>query len=250
MANFSPLNNYMLYVFDKLILKYGLKPPFLDAGCGSGYASKYLALKGWKGKAIDLSAEAIKLSQKELSSFQNVKVTQEGILSQKENFNTIILFDVIEHIEDDEKMLRKTNQLLNSRGNLILALTSNPKEWRWDDEFYGHFRRYTEDDIRKKLIKAGFEPKEFIESTFPIFWFIRRLYTSLVKPPEMDFRDKGKRTNASATSTAWKISGLFNILIKLSFLWELVFFIQYIFFKRFTSYGFGMLVVAQKSTKF
>lgn len=239
----------MLYIFDKLILEYRLKQPFLDGGCGLGYASRHLALKGWKGKAIDLSSEAVRISKKELSSFKNVKVAKEGILNQKENFNIIMLFDVIEHIKDDEKVLRKVNQLLNSQGYLLLALTSNLKEWRWDDEFYGHFRRYTENSIKEKLIKAGFEPKEFIEYTFPIFWFIRRLYTFLLKPKEMDFKDKEKRTRLSAISSSWEIPSIFNIIMKLDFLWNLVFYIQYHFFKKFTSFGFGMYVLAQKSIK-
>lgn len=246
MANFSPLNNYTLYILDKMIAKYQLKSPFLDGGCGTGYVSRHLAMKGWEGKAIDLSAEAVRISKRELSSFRKVRVAREGILNQREKFNTIILFDVIEHIKDDEKVLRKINQLLNPKGYVLLALTSNPREWRWDDEFYGHYRRYSKNDIRYKLIGAEFKPIAFIEYTFPVFWFIRLLYTTVLKSPKINFTDKAKRTSVSAISSAWKMPFLLSLIVKLDFFWKIVFFLQYLFFSKLTSFGFAMLVVAEK----
>lgn len=247
MANFSPLNKYTLYILDKMIAKYQLKPPFLDGGCGTGYVSKHLALKGWAGKAIDLSEDAIRISKENLSSFDKVKVLKQEILEQKGKFNTIILFDVIEHIKDDEEVLRKINQLLNIDGHVLLALTSNQKEWRWDDEFYGHYRRYSKEDIIFKLNKTGFKPNEFIEYTFPVFWLIRILYTTILKSPKIDIKNKAQRTNVSALSTAWRMPALFSVIIKLDFLWEIIFFLQYLFFRKLTSYGFAILAVAEKS---
>lgn len=249
MANFSPLNDYVLYIFNILIPKYKLKPPFLDAGCGVGYASKYLASRGWDGKAIDLSSDAIKITRKELSQLPKVKVAKQGILDQKGEFNTIVMIDVIEHMKNDKEVLQKINTLLAHNGYILLAFTSNPREWRWDDDFYGHYRRYTVKDIRNKLKKSGLNPKEFIEYTFPTFWFIRRLYTFLQKPPKENFKDKTKRTNSSSTSSSWKTSPLFKQFMALKYLWNVIFFIQFHFFKKFTKYGFAALVVAQKSSR-
>lgn len=236
----------MLYILDKLIVKYQLKPPFLDVGCGTGYASKYFANKGWGGKAIDISASAIEIARKNLISFKMVKIAREGISNKVGKFNTIILFDVIEHIEDDEQVLKKIYQLLNPNGYILLALTSNPKEWRWDDEFYGHYRRYSKNDIKTKLKKTGFDQLEFVEYTFPIFWLIRRIYTSILRPPKVNFQDKAERTSMSAVSSSWSIPFLLSAVEKLDFLWKIIFFLQYLLFKRFTSWGFAMLVIARK----
>lgn len=247
MANFSPLNDYILYIFDKIIPKYNLKPPFLDAGCGTGYVSKYLASKGWAGKAIDLSSEAINICKKELSHFSEVKVAKQGILNQKEKFSTIIMIDVIEHLKNDDEVLRKISSILTPNGYIILAFTSNPKEWRWDDDFYGHYRRYTEKDIKRKLKRAGLEPEEFIEYTFPSFWLIRRIYTSFQKPTVLNFKNKAKRTDLSSTSSSWNVSPIFRQFMGLKFFWKIIFYIQFHFFKRFTTQGFATLVVAKKS---
>lgn len=246
MANFSPLNNYTLFLVNRVIQDYQLKPPFLDAGCGTGYVSKYLAMRGWTGKAIDLSPKALEITKKSLLTFNKVKVMREGIMTQKGKYNTILLFDVIEHIKDDEKVLEKIKHLLNPGGYLLIALTSNPKEWRWDDEFYGHYRRYSENDIKDKLRKAGLESVSFIEYTFPFFWLIRRLYTAILKPPKTNFTDKERRTSESAISFPWKTSSMLSAVIGMHFLWNTVFFLQYTLFKKFTAYGFGMLVLVQR----
>lgn len=247
MANFSPFNNYMLYVFDKLIAQYRLKPPFLDAGCGIGYASRHLAMKGWGGKAIDLSGKAIKMSRENLSSFPEVEVKKESILNQKDKYNTIFLFDVLEHIKDDVKILKKINSLLAPGGYLVLALTSNPREWRWDDEFYGHYRRYSARDIETKLKSTGLKPQDFIEYTFPVFWLIRRIYTAVLIPPKVNYSDKEKRTKQSALSSAWRIPAFASLIVNLTPFWNMVFFLQYLLFKKSTSWGFAMFVLAKKS---
>ena len=59
MANFPPLKNYMFYCLDRLLSQYDISPPFLDVGCGVGEISRYVAAKGWHGKAIDFSNIAI-----------------------------------------------------------------------------------------------------------------------------------------------------------------------------------------------
>ena len=59
------------------------------------------------------------------------------------SWNTIILWDVLEHIDDDAAALRTIERLLRPGGRLLIAVPSNPREWRGDDDFYGHFRRYT-----------------------------------------------------------------------------------------------------------
>lgn len=59
MANFKPLKKYMIYLINELVEKHALSGPFLDIGCGKGDISMYFIKKGWKGKAIDLSEEAV-----------------------------------------------------------------------------------------------------------------------------------------------------------------------------------------------
>ena len=158
MANFIPLKNYMFYCLEQMIRRYNLQAPFLDVGCGIGDLSCYLAAKSWHGKSIDFSELAIQKAQKNLRNFPLVTVAKKSLFDETEKFNTILMWDILEHLEQDEIALAKISSLLLEKGYLLLAIPSNPDEWRWDDDFYGHYRRYTVQDISEKLIKAGLKP--------------------------------------------------------------------------------------------
>ena len=130
-------------------------------------------------------------------------------------------------------------------GYLLLAIPSNPREWRWDDDFYGHYRRYTAQDISEKLIQAGLKPIIFWDFTYPIFWMMRRIYTKVKSPPKT-FGDKEIRTRASSTVNAWDIPLISLLINKNFFLWKIIYKIQFSWFKNQVNKGHEMFVLAQK----
>jgi 2-polyprenyl-3-methyl-5-hydroxy-6-metoxy-1,4-benzoquinol methylase len=161
MANFLPLKHHMFYCLDRFVEQYGLHGPFLEVGCGRGDVSAYLAAKGWQGTAIDFSAAAVAQATVNLAPFPQVIVRQQALADVTGAFDCIIMWDVLEHMEDDRGALRMVERLLRPGGQLLLAVPSNPHEWRWDDDFYGHFRRYTVADMTARLHEAGLTPSAF-----------------------------------------------------------------------------------------
>ena len=151
MANFKPLKNYIFYCLDELIRRHSLEGPFLDIGCGIGDISLFLARKGWEGKAIDFSETAVQNARKNLSQFPKISIKHASLDQVEGTYNTILLMDVIEHIEGDLHVFEKVFQLLGPQGYLVISTPSNPREWRWDDDFYGHLRRYTSHEMKSKL---------------------------------------------------------------------------------------------------
>lgn len=246
MANFQPLNNYSLFLLDRLIKKYHLKSPFLDVACGNGYLSKRLAKKGWKGKAIDFLPKAIKTTKENLAGFRGIKVEKKTLLQVSGKYNTIFMFDILEHLEDDISALKKVYSLLETGGHLVVAGPSNPSEWRWDDNFYGHIRRYSEKNLKDKLKRAGFTHIVSYDYTFPFFWILRRFYTTLIDKTKGKLFDKEKQTKISSFSYAWDIPLAAKFFDKTTLLWLPIYFLQYAFFKKFTSFGCSMMVLARK----
>ncbi|MFC1800047.1 class I SAM-dependent methyltransferase [Candidatus Eisenbacteria bacterium] len=246
MANFPPLKNYILYCLDRLIEQYGLESPFLDVGCGIGDVSRHIALRGWCGTAIDASGLAVEAAKKTLASLEAVKVRKEALLEATGTFKTIVVMDVLEHTEDDEAALEKISSLLDRGGHVVITIPSNPGEWRWDDVFYGHRRRYVPEEFKARLVSAGLEPLVIWDFTYPAFWIMRRLYTKWKSMPADVTQDEAARTEISSAVNAWDIPVVSWLLSGGSPFWKLVYRLQFDWFRGRLKNGFEMIVLARK----
>jgi SAM-dependent methyltransferase len=71
-------------------------------------------------------------------------------------FDAIGLFDVLEHIKDDEAALCILRDRLKPGGKLVLAVPTYQWMWGLQDEVSLHYRRYTRAELCNKLRDAGF----------------------------------------------------------------------------------------------
>jgi SAM-dependent methyltransferase len=79
-------------------------------------------------------------------------------LPAAEAWDAILSINVLEHIRDDESELRQYRRLLQARrGALCLFVPARPEIYAPIDRDFGHFRRYTRPELRRKLEAAGFE---------------------------------------------------------------------------------------------
>jgi SAM-dependent methyltransferase len=65
-------------------------------------------------------------------------------------------FDVIEHIEDDEAVLRGIHRALRPGGGLMITVPQHGWLWSSFDEVAHHVRRYSASQLRAKIEIAGF----------------------------------------------------------------------------------------------
>jgi hypothetical protein len=74
------------------------------------------------------------------------------------DWNAIVSVNVLEHIEHDEAELAKYAALLRSAGgHLCILIPARPEIYAPIDKDFGHFRRYTKPELRRKLEEAGFK---------------------------------------------------------------------------------------------
>ncbi len=76
---------------------------------------------------------------------------------KRERFDSIVLSNVLEHIEDDAGAVRRFAQILSPGGKLIILVPALPLLFGAMDEAVGHFRRYTMPALRDVLEANGFD---------------------------------------------------------------------------------------------
>jgi len=241
MTNFKPMKDYLCFLFDILNSKYHFKSPFLDAGAGIGDFSLYLGKKGFSGDAVDISKEALKIARKNLKKYP-IKVILKDVIKIKKKYKTIVAFDVVEHIEKDYYFIKKLSEKLATESYIILTTPNNPKEWSWDDEFYGHVRRYTPERIKQILKENRIELMCLWDFTFPFFWMMRRISLKLLKPRKTTL-SKLELTKKSTLNQYWS-TGLFSRIINDFPLWPCLFWIQFLF--RKAGIGHEIIIVGRK----
>ena len=132
----------------------------LDVGCGLGKVTVYLAQNGLNVMGIDISPRLIDLARKKAAE-KNIPLHFEVIELSKlmvdEKFDAVLFAGVLEHIDDEEQLMRDAQRVLKEGGKIII--TDMPTfQWLYHprDRKIGHVRRYTKELIRKKLIAQGY----------------------------------------------------------------------------------------------
>lgn len=96
----------------------------LDAGCGSGRWSKYVAARAKFVEAIDPS-DAVIAAVKELKQCPNIRVSKASIGNlpfPDSSFDLIVCLGVLHHLPNTEEALRMLVRKLKDRGHILLYL--------------------------------------------------------------------------------------------------------------------------------
>ncbi len=141
-------------VIRRLRLPDGTK--ILELGSGTGGNFSMLQRFG-QVTAVEKDALARALSVRNAWGMVEVKAgfLPDG-LPALGKFNLICLFDVLEHIVEDEAALRAVRNLLAPEGKVVITVPAFKKLWGLHDEQMHHQRRYEHAELAAKLRQAGF----------------------------------------------------------------------------------------------
>ncbi len=129
----------------------------LEIGCGTGFVLAGIAATnpGLRLFGSDLHHEALKYAKARLPGVALLQMDV-GNIPYCEEFDVICLFDVLEHISDDEAALQQIHRALKPGGGLMITVPQHPRLWSRSDDYARHLRRYTRQDLSHKLIENGF----------------------------------------------------------------------------------------------
>jgi SAM-dependent methyltransferase len=127
---------------------------FFDIGGGNGYVARAIKDAGYDVVLIEpgysgaLHAQARGVNPVACSTLQDAGFFPGSIQAAG-------LFDILEHIKDDDGFLIDICNFLVPQGRLYITVPANDYLWSIEDDFAGHYRRYRLSSLVSKLRKLN-----------------------------------------------------------------------------------------------
>lgn len=130
----------------------------LDIGCGFGLYVDYLSSRGFQAFGVDFVEDFIKTAKKTKKG-NFVKGDANCLPFKDKTFDTVLLFDILEH-GDDEKILLEAKRVAKK---IILAVVPRKVDYRLEQSGVlfrhyldkSHLREYEKEDIEELAGKTG-----------------------------------------------------------------------------------------------
>ena len=151
----------------------------IDIGCGPGVNLALLQKFTDEVCGLDNSDEAVRLAKQ---NYPSAEILKGDLLSYESNskYELVTLLDVLEHIENDNLALKKIEDLLLPGGVALITVPAFKIFWSAHDERFGHYRRYTINELKRKICNStSLQIKKI--SYFNFFLFLPILLFRLVK---------------------------------------------------------------------
>jgi SAM-dependent methyltransferase len=132
----------------------------LEVGAGTGNLTAHF-LDCKRILAVDLSAGYLRELKARLGSRPGVATEVMDVTATPDplgarRFESILCLNVLEHLQDDDAMLRRFHDHLEPGGRLMLLVPAHRALYGAVDEVVGHHRRYSRPELKEKLEEAGF----------------------------------------------------------------------------------------------
>jgi 2-polyprenyl-3-methyl-5-hydroxy-6-metoxy-1,4-benzoquinol methylase len=150
----------------------------LDVGCATGRFLTAAAERGWQTEGVELNGDTAEIAR---DAGHEVTIGTLENLGPTEQFDTITMWDVVEHVSDPLSLLKAARERLAPDGRLWLAtpnvdglfpqasLRVAAKVGRWPHpEPPYHLSQFSERTLRHTLDRAGFARIEVTHERIPL----------------------------------------------------------------------------------
>lgn len=154
------LHRYNLWIFSKFQPFLGRR--VLEIGSGTGNITKFLLNRDLI-IATDVDPKYLTFLRNTFEKYRKFKIEHLDISGvdaehyRPFHIDSVICFNVLEHVEQDETALRRIFSFLEPGGRLLLLVPSHPSLYGSIDKHLGHHRRYGKRELENKLETAGFK---------------------------------------------------------------------------------------------
>ena len=174
--HFDSALNFRKYQIS-LITKF-IKGKFLEVGAGKGGLIPFYKNLIKNITIIEPEKKLFKILKKNYSN-KRFSIKNQTIKSVKKNYDTIIYYDVLEHIKNDLDEVKLASKKLNKNGYLIFSVPAYQTFYSSFDKSVGHFKRYNKKDfiVLRKRTGLKIEKLAYYDSMGFLFLVLNKLFS-------------------------------------------------------------------------
>jgi 2-polyprenyl-3-methyl-5-hydroxy-6-metoxy-1,4-benzoquinol methylase len=232
----------------KLIKKYVKTGNLYDIGVGWGHFLFTAKLMGFDASGVEIS----ELMHHYASNDLKLSVVHDNFFNlnlPNNHWDVATMWDVLEHINEPEKAVKKVNQLLKPGGYFVLQVpqidseVAKRQKQDWSMMSLEHINYFSKKTIKTLLEKNGFELVKY-KSSYELKLFLMFTLLPWLKRKKEKSETKPKITNSERQNFFNKVTKLPKFLIWLGLL------AHDIIYNTLTclNYGEEMIVVARKKS--
>ena len=217
LEHFDSASNFRKYQIS--LVKNFIKGKFLEVGAGKGGLIPFYKKLANDITIIEPEKKLFNILKKKYLN-KKIKIEKKKIKDIKKKYDTIIYYDVLEHIKNDLKEIKNASKKLNKNGHLIFSVPAYQAFYSSFDKSVGHYKRYNKQDFLKleKKTNLKIEKLAYYDSMGFLFLVLNKIFSL-------------KQTNLKNKIYLW------NLLMPIS---------KFIDFLTFNKFGKSLLCVFKK----
>ena len=195
---------------------FGGAKDFFEVGCGTGFvlAGLQRAFPNLKLAGSEVYIEGLQFASKRVATAELMQIDASDIPFSDE-FDVVGIFDVLEHIEQDQSILDQLYKTVSPGGGLIITVPQHQFLWSYQDVAASHVRRYSSFELEHKVKESGFKiitMTSFVSLLLPLMMVMR----FAIRGHQIDFDPQGElKINSTLNSLLASIMSLEVGLIRL-----------------------------------
>lgn len=172
--NLDGADQYAGWIFE--LVEPHLGGEVLEVGAGHGTFTGLISDRSTRVAATDVSERCVGILRSRFNDDPRVTVLQGGAPEAVglPLFDSAVMINVLEHIEDDDRALKDLSATLKPGGRVVLWVPAFSLLYSDFDRKIGHYRRYRKAQLAKQLGDAGFEVTEnrYVNVVGALAWLI------------------------------------------------------------------------------
>jgi SAM-dependent methyltransferase len=161
----------------------------LVAGVGGGMICGELSKAGHEVVGIDVSTASCDYVSKTIGIPVTYGDLENPLTFAQDSFDTVILADILEHLRNERQLLLEVFRCLKPKGSVVITVPAYAHLWSSWDIRLNHKRRYSLNDLKNKLIEAGFGIQKLSYCHMLLYPFVY-VYRKVLRLPRGQYSEK------------------------------------------------------------